>query len=230
MPEVGRRDTSLRYTDILFGFVLRELFVRLQDWPALDSLVRLHLIAGTVLVLGSWIGYRRSLKRAYYEVKFFNLPLWMFVIDQVMLVLYFRIAVLTDDPLNRTQDLTPLAVDTIGLTIYVFVLYLIWDALGLWMAVSTVENEQGRRPRYPAVDPETDRPTGKPSPPDWFGIASTACGLGALTVLWLIARFLKPDLMLISAIAVLIGYRWAKEIRTSWNARTLEPAAGSASR
>ena len=83
IPQVGRIDTSLRYTDILFGFVIRELFLRLQNWPDLTAAVRWHLIVGTTLVLGSWIGYRRSLNRSSYEVKFFNLPLARFIVDQV---------------------------------------------------------------------------------------------------------------------------------------------------
>ncbi len=30
-PEVEQVDTSLRYTDVLFGFVIKELFFRLQE-------------------------------------------------------------------------------------------------------------------------------------------------------------------------------------------------------
>ena len=44
-------------------------------------------------MLGSWIGFRRSLNRTTYEVKFFNLPLFRFLMDQLMVILYFRIAV-----------------------------------------------------------------------------------------------------------------------------------------
>ena len=71
VPEVGRIDTSLRYTDILFGFVIRELFLRLQNWPNLTAAVQWHLIVGTTLVLGSWIGYRRSLKPLFLRSKVF---------------------------------------------------------------------------------------------------------------------------------------------------------------
>ena len=30
--EVSKVDTGLRFTDILFGFVIREIFLRLQNW------------------------------------------------------------------------------------------------------------------------------------------------------------------------------------------------------
>src|SRR5438132_902411 len=92
--EVSKVDTGLRFTDILFGFVIRELFLRLQNWATLPWFVRWQLIAGTALVLGSWIGFRRSLNRSSYELKFFNLPLLRFVLDQLMVILYFRVAVL----------------------------------------------------------------------------------------------------------------------------------------
>lgn len=73
-PEVAQLDTSLRFTDILFGFVIREIFLRLQYWENLPRHVLMHLGVCLALVLGSWIGYRRSLNRSSYEVKFFNLP------------------------------------------------------------------------------------------------------------------------------------------------------------
>src|SRR5947207_7928440 len=75
-PELVRLDTSLRYTDILFGFVIREIFLRLQYWHNLNLDAWLYLLVCLALVLGSWIGYRRSLNRSSYEVKFFNLPLF----------------------------------------------------------------------------------------------------------------------------------------------------------
>jgi hypothetical protein len=153
-PDVSKTDTSLRYTDILFGFVIRELFLRLQNWSALDSATRWHLIIGTVLVLGSWVGYRRSLKRSAYEVKFFNLPLLKFIADQLMLILYFRLAVMT--PANGTlaaATATPLPPDVLAtqttfLVVQVFFLYVIWDVLGVWMAASRLPSG---KPRYPIV-------------------------------------------------------------------------------
>ena len=57
-PEPSKADTSLRYTDILFGFVIRELFFGLQNWPDIPNIIRIHLIVGTILVVGSWITVR----------------------------------------------------------------------------------------------------------------------------------------------------------------------------
>jgi len=125
-PELERFDTSLRYTDILFGFVIRELFLRLQNWMQLDRAVQLHLIVGTTLVLGSWIGFRRSLYRSSYQVKFFNLPLSRFIADQLMLILYFRVAVLTDATGKVVVAAVDLADSTMRLLVFVFILYTLW--------------------------------------------------------------------------------------------------------
>ena len=34
---VGQVDTGLRFTDVLFGFVIRDLFLRLEDWSQAHS-------------------------------------------------------------------------------------------------------------------------------------------------------------------------------------------------
>jgi hypothetical protein len=126
-PALEEFDTGLRYTDILFGFVLRELFIRLQHWTQIEWDVRLHLIVGTILVLGSWIGYRNSVYRSSYQLKFFNIPLFRFIIDQIMLITYFRMASLTSAPqdfINTPQKYEGnLLSDTALLVVIVFFLY-----------------------------------------------------------------------------------------------------------
>jgi len=92
-PKRDEADQGLVFTDILFGFVIAELFVQFSAWP--DSWpVRWHLFMASILVLGSWIGFRRSRNRHQFQLKFFNLPLFRFVLDQCMVVFYFRISTL----------------------------------------------------------------------------------------------------------------------------------------
>ena len=220
VPEVGRIDTSLRYTDILFGFVIRELFLRLQNRPELNAAVQLHLIVGTTLVLGSWIGYRRSLNRSSYEVKFFNLPLARFIVDQCMLVLYFRIAVLTEVDGSNLPAASALATGTTRLVVYVFVLYVAWDLLGIWMAKAQMTVADGtKKQRYPAV--KDSHITNDKQPAEWVGFWISAVVLVLLFFLWLIIGCFNSNLVFYILILLLLGYRWAKEIRTS--CRSLQP-------
>jgi hypothetical protein len=206
VPEKDKLDTSLRYTDILFGFVIRELFLRLQSWTQLDRAVKLHLIVGAILVLGSWIGYRRSLYRSGYQVKFFNLPLLRFLLDQMMLILYFRVAVLTEVGGKGSPGGGDLARSTTRLIMYVFVLYVVWDLLGLWMSKAKTTGTDGERKEssYP------DQPVSVP------GILITAVFMTLLVALWLLDDCVAPNVLFLTTIALLLVYRWAKETRTSW--------------
>jgi hypothetical protein len=214
VPEIDRQDTSLRYTDLLFGFVVREIFIRLQAWPQLTTDARLHLVAATVLVLGSWIGYRRSLNRSTYAVKFFNLPFSRFVVDQLMLVIYFRFAVLTEYPWTGRQDTTGLPSHSATLVLYAFMLYLVWDLLGVWMASARETLPDGTvKPRYPAIDRETNAPTRVASTIDTVGIGIT---IAAVIAAASIRTRGDHPWVLPAIIVLLLGYRWLKEVRTSW--------------
>jgi len=211
---VGKVDTSLRYTDILFGFVIKELFVRLQNWSNLVWTVRLHLVVGTVLVLGSWIGYRRSAHRPAYEVKFFNLPFFRFLIDQLMLILYFRIAVLTDLDWSKPGP-TPehLAAHTVKLVGMVFVLYCAWDCLGILMAL---RQDPSGNWKYSEV--KDGQRTGLQSAKNFDGFAISIGGLLMLLLLAFspIRECFGANAILVVTILLLLSYRFIKEVRTSW--------------
>jgi len=219
VPEPEEYDTGLRFTDVLFGFVIRELFLRLQNWAHLDSAVRLHLIVGTTLVLGSWIGFRRSLYRSSYQLKFFNLPLLRFLVDQLMLIFYFRIAVLTPAPTDIGRIAFPTTGDlvrsTSWLVMCVFILYAIWDWLGIWMLKTKVTGaDRNKKPRYPVV--KDKKMTAIEQPVNWLGSLITLVSMVALVVLWCLSDCLTPMPLFLTTTAVLLMYRWLKEIRTSW--------------
>ena len=216
VPEVEKFDTGLRYTDILFGFVIRELFIRLQNWAHIDGATRWHLVVGATLVLGSWIGFRRSLYRSSYQLKFFNLPLFRFLVDQLMLILYFRIAVLVpaDAPVG-SLDPGNLARSTVTLVLYVFILYLAWDLLGIWMIKANIEVHGQVKPRYPVVNEKEGTTTDKRETINRNGILITAGCLLAFIALWKFSDRLAPFLVFGATILLLLVYRWFKEIRTS---------------
>jgi hypothetical protein len=215
IPEPERFDTSLRYTDILFGFAIRELFIRLQNWTQLDGAVQLHLVVATTLVLGSWIGFRRSLYRSGYQVKFFNLPLFRFLLDQLMLILYFRIAVLTEVNGKGSLAAGDLAKSTTKIILYIFVLYFAWDLLGVWMAkAKTTAADGSKKPLYPVV--EESKMTTEEQRVNWWGLLITVLSLGLVVLLWRFADCLTPYESFVATTVLLFLYRWAKEIRTSW--------------
>jgi ABC-type xylose transport system permease subunit len=208
--EISKVDTGLRFTDILFGFVIRELFLRLQNWNVLDWFVRWQLIAATTLVLGSWIGFRRSLNRTTYEVKFFNLPLLRFLLDQGMVVLYFRIAVLTPtEPKTQAVSSASLVHKTTGTLAFIFLLYALWDVGNLFMAASS---------KYPL------------STADWRGFGITLGAFVLVGLLWIETRNRDLDahgavVVFVVGTGLLLIYRWAKEVRSSLRPPAQEAAA-----
>jgi hypothetical protein len=228
-PEVARLDTSLRYTDILFGFVIREIFLRLQYWQQLPRHVLMHLAVCAALVLGSWIGYRRSLNRSQYEVKFFNLPFFRFLLDQGMLIFYFQMAGSTSVDLGKPRmdlnaqppvapDPLQLANGTIKLILLIFVFYLAWDFLGILMA-RTKDSEQ--KFRYKPVDTNNNIDTANAPEQDWIAPLITSAGFVLFAFLWLLLNqncslHLSPIPVLIIAIVLLLFYRLAKETKTSF--------------
>ena len=206
--------TGLQFTDILFGFVISQIFVRLQYWGSLSPYVRWQLVASTALVLGSWIGFRRSLNRTEYQLKFFNLPLFRFVLDQLMVILYFRVAILTSSkgiPTHGASSLTNATVETL---FFIFVLYALWDVGGLIMG-STLKSR-----KYPALTA------------DPWGLVITLTFLGLFGALWCITCGTDVDghaagLLLAAATLLLLAYRWAKEIRSTMRDSTSENGGGA---
>ncbi|HEV2999894.1 MAG TPA: hypothetical protein VGW75_04060 [Solirubrobacteraceae bacterium] len=215
--ELTSFETGLTFTDILFGFVIAELFVRLQNWPELPGFVRAQLIAATILLLGSWIGFRRSVNRPRYELKFFNLPLWRFVLDQVMIVLYFRIAVATPSDLAKldTVAASTVADETLTSLALIFALYALWDVLGIAMAAAT----SGGKPKYPKIEDGSMR-DGVAAKRDFPSLAITAValaafGAGALFVDTGALGQAEAQVVFGLAAALLVAYRFAKEIKNS---------------
>ena len=223
-PEVSKADNSLRFTDILFGFVIKEVFIRLANWPDLPMYVFLQLLTVSALVLGSWIGYRRSLNRSVYEVKFFNLPLIRFLVDQVMLILYFRLAVLTTlDPQKPQLSESIVIYQTLLGLLIVFGLYFAWDVLGLIMATVKIKSKF----RYPKIDGSPAAMTTEQAPHEWPGFWITVVlGLAFGLVFWLYGDESTATTPLLVATGLLVIYRVAKEVRTSVKmTHPTEPAA-----
>jgi hypothetical protein len=84
----------------------------------------------------------------------------------------------------------------------------------------TTEADGTKKPRYPAV--KDNQMTNDKQRPDWPGFLISASVLVFLAVLWLIVGCFGPNSVFPILTFLLLGYRWAKEVRTSW--RSLQPA------
>src|SRR5262249_42579264 len=115
-----------------------------------------------------------------------------FIVDQIMLVLYFRIAVLTKVDGSDLPAASVLTTDTARLVVYVFILYVVWDFLGIWMAkAQTTEAEGTTKPRYPDV--KNSQMTSDKQLVNWSGFWISVFVLVLLTFFWLILGYLNTN-------------------------------------
>ena len=226
--EVSSLETGLRFTDILFGFVISQLFLRILHWDTLPWFLRLQLICGTVLVLGSWIGFRRSLNRSFYEVKFFNLPFFRFLLDQSMVILYFLVATRAPNTAHPDVPVNGVTQATVQSLFFIWVLYLSWDFLAVWM--SYVKRDDTLK--YPRIDANRKRTAERAT--DWWGFGITAVFTLLLGVLYWTTHGKAiggsgADARLITAIVLLLLYRFVKEVRSTFKSAGAGPAGSTQS-
>src|SRR5262249_49093770 len=118
-------------------------------------------------------------------------------------------------------DPSGLATGIVWLLVLVFFLYLIWDLLGIWMAKSELDG----KPRYPDVrdNVTTDNriiDDSKQQLPEKAGLTITFTGFVLLLILGMLkhcaVNSITPNRTFATTIVLLLGYRTAKETRTSW--------------
>jgi len=133
--EEDRTRTSLTFTDVIFGLVIRQIFVEAIPLSKLSLTVKVHLALALVVVVGSYIGYRSSLKRGSFPLLFFNIPLIRFILDLVMIFLYYLLTVTPDAATNPSSAVVSARFDSTVVTL-IFALFLLWDFAGQWMESS----------------------------------------------------------------------------------------------
>lgn len=124
--DLDKKDTGLRFTDVLFGFVFKEIFFRLADWNSIDGdgapIVKAHLVLAAVVTMSSYVGFRKSLSRADYKLKFFNLPMIRFVVVEATtssLVTYLNPNLGFDGTPYRASGWTLVGMETLDSYAYV---------------------------------------------------------------------------------------------------------------
>lgn len=93
------------------------------------------------MILGSYIGFRNSQKRGKFKLRFFNLAVLRFVLDQSMVFLYFWLGLyisLEQDSSGALEvpSATAFLRFDARVVLVVFLLYLSWDLVSQWMAHS----------------------------------------------------------------------------------------------
>ena len=124
--QVDLSETGITFVDVLFALVVTEGLEPLRRWESRPADGRWHLTVAAVLTLTSWIGYHTSKNRPKYEIRFLNWPLAQFVLDVLMVVVYW-IAITTYE---KSRDSMPSAWPEALLVSVAFGLYVLWDLVG----------------------------------------------------------------------------------------------------
>jgi hypothetical protein len=137
------------------------------------------------------------------------------VLDQLMVILYFRVAVLTPTDVKKPVDAALAADKTLKTILFVFALYALWDLGGIRMAA--VKDSDGYK--YPRI--EDEEKTAHASRQDWRAFVITSTFLAIFAALVLVSDHVDvgkrgAGAFFVLATFFLIGYRFAKEIKASW--------------
>jgi hypothetical protein len=128
-PKIDPATTGISFVDILFALAVGEVLMPLAPWAedhtkhSLPAPIVWNLAVALVLILTSFIGYHNSENRPRFKIKFINISFWKFVLDILMVVVYFLFAAFAAVSPAQTQSL-------LLLLLLVFALYVLWDLAG----------------------------------------------------------------------------------------------------
>ena len=192
---------GVTFVDVLFALVIAQVLTPFADTRALPWVGRVQLILAGFLTVASWIGYHNSWNRPKYFIRFPNWPLAQFLIDVLLVVVYFLCAITAPGVQARTNpDRSIIAI--IVLVALSFTLYAAWD----WVSLQ-IRKGAG----YALRTEERDIPARR-------RVSYCFAILGWLFVVgvW----YFKPDTSFpaisieVSLIALIICYRFVKEYVT----------------
>jgi hypothetical protein len=124
-PEEDPKAVGITFVDVLFALVIARVLEPFAGATSVTGPGVMHLVLAGVLTLTSWIGYHNSLNRPQYFIRFPNLPLFQFLIDVALVVVYWLTAVAVEQP-GETPSPTSESI----LVAISFGLYSLWDFVG----------------------------------------------------------------------------------------------------
>jgi hypothetical protein len=144
VAETDRRGVSLVFVDVLFAAVATKILEQ-SSREGLPFEGKTQLALAAVLTITAWIAYHNSTNRAAYMMEYVNLPLVQFLLDLLLVYLYWLVATSAEEDATARPSVVPEAL----ILAAVFLVFLGWDRVALAMR---------RSPRYPGVSMADDRP------------------------------------------------------------------------
>lgn len=129
-PTQDKRSVGVSFVDVLFALVVANVLEPFADLDNLTGPGIVHLVLAGVLTLSSWVGYHNSLNRPSFFIRFPNLPLFQFLLDIGMVVVYWLVASTAETSVpigNAGSEAWP---ETL-LVLIAFAMYVAWDLIAL---------------------------------------------------------------------------------------------------
>lgn len=122
-PQFVERDVGGTFLDLLFGFVVADIFQQAVS-SGFSGARTAQLILAGVVTITSWLGYHQSRGRTPFRLEYFNLPMLQFTVHLGLIVVFFRLAE-RSEPIGPTRSAT--AVPESILVVVTFALYTTWE-------------------------------------------------------------------------------------------------------
>ncbi|HEX5616217.1 MAG TPA: hypothetical protein VFZ83_13780 [Acidimicrobiia bacterium] len=155
-PQLDRGSVGTDFVDVLLALVVIEILRPLRDYQDLSVAAWSHLGLAAVLTVTTWIGHHRR-GRQQFLVRFFNLPLWSFGLDLLMVAACWMVAVTaeSEDTLRAGMaTVRPEAIFVMG----AFALYSLRDLVTRRMRTEGLRYEAVLAAELPGYEPA---PTGE---------------------------------------------------------------------
>lgn len=126
----SRPHVGVSFVDVLFALVIGRILTQATDARSLPAPATAHLVVAVVLTICSWVGYHNSSFRPQERISFFNLAFWQFLVDIVLVGLYWLVATTAEyvPATGRPNGETSAVPETLGVA-GSFALYVIWDQI-----------------------------------------------------------------------------------------------------
>jgi hypothetical protein len=197
-PTIDKRNTGVTFVDVLFALVVGKILDTSVN-GALPLAAIGHLLVGAVLTIASWVGYHNSVNRVQYFLRFWNLPIVMFLIDILLVYIYWLVPVTTVHYEVAGLSPQPEAFRSTALVTSAACLYVAWDFIALRMRKSD---------KYPARPEEQDIPGRRYASMLLFGLTAAVL----IVVCWKHPNSDTPVIAVdVVLILLLLGYRTLKE-------------------
>ena len=215
-PQLDRGSVGTDFVDVLLALVVVEILRPLRDYQDLSVAAWSHLGLAAVLTLTTWIGHHRR-GRQQFLVRFFNLPLWSFALDVLVVAACWMVAVTaeTEETLRAGMaTVRPEAIFVMG----AFALYSLRDLVARHMRSAGLRYEAVLASELPEYEPsqlaERERRT---MVTEIFAGLAFLVGIGALVTQASVTHVETWHAVLFDALlaATLIGFRVATDYVSS---------------